>query len=246
MSLKPYKVFCHNQIANATYCSLSGSALVPYHKHEVVPHHSNRNSSSNSSNHYQPPPPPKSYTQHNGVLSPDAISAVTPVSTTVLPPIGVDYATTRNFPMSPPVQARSKYVIQAPPSSNPYEGFNGHADPSQLPAILQSSLGKLEMNFVQNKSLEVPPQPYLDSLEMPREGKGLMRSLEGPPPNTTTDLVKREEGELEEARQHPKQNGGPPATTTIKQQANGVLKVAMYGEFPITATTTAVTRTNQS
>ncbi len=29
-------------------------------------------------------------------------------------------------------------------------------------------------------------------------------------------------------------------------QANGVLKVAMYGEFPITATTTAVTRTNQS
>ncbi len=228
---------------------LRGSALVPYSKHEVVPHHSNRN----HNHHYQQQQhrrelQPTSHHYHNGI---DHISGITAASATVLPPIGIDYATTRNFPLSPPA-TRPKYVIQAPNGSVSSGGYYGNNEPppvsasdpdaaSALPAILQSSLGKLEMNFVQNKSLEVPTQ----SLELSREGKalsgGLMAPLEGP--DATTELVRKEEEELERRQQQqPQSNGGHG----VKTAANGVLKVAMYGEFPITATTTAVTRTNQS
>ncbi len=87
----------------------------------------------------------------------------------------------------------------------------------------------------------------------------------------TTELIRQEE-EAEELRRrnHHQQNGGGNIINQVCRmpvshilallcksfyvskksiyflQANGVLKVAMYGEFPITATTTAVTRTNQS
>ncbi len=82
----------------------------------------------------------------------------------------------------------------------------------------------------------------------------------------TTELI-RQEAEAEELRRrnHHQQNGGGNIINQVNcmpvshilallcnkisiycLKANGVLKVAMYGEFPITATTTAVTRTNQS
>ncbi len=90
-----------------------------------------------------------------------------------LPPI--DYLTPKMFPMSP-----VKYVVTAAPM------VQAPAPPplttgTNLPSILHSSIGKLHMNFVQNKSL-----------------------ADG--------------------------NNGKRKTD---EENNGVLKVAMYGEFPI-------------
>ncbi len=55
---------------------------------------------------------------------------------------------------------------------------------NNLPAILQSSLGKLEMNFVQNKTLEgaMMGEHHQASIDMAREVDtvGGMKTLEGP------------------------------------------------------------------
>lgn len=102
-----------------------------------------------------------------------------------LPPI--DYLTPKMFPMSP-----VKYVVTAAPMV--------HAPPppplttgTNLPSILHSSIGKLHMNFVQNKSLA--------------DGNNGKRKTVLP----NGDVSHEENNEV----------------------ANGVLKVAMYGEFPI-------------
>ena len=87
------------------------------------------------------------------------------------------------------------FKIQAPPGSDSgYSGSSGSVISSvgtppataanNLPAILQSSLGKLEMNFVQNKTLEgaMMGEHNHASIDMAREVDtvGGMKTLEGP------------------------------------------------------------------
>ena len=173
------------------------------------------------------------------------------LNTPTLPPI--DYLSPKMFPMSP---MRSKYVIQAPPQDKHHypllhqEQNQGIRPSPSLPAILHSSIGKLQMNFVQNKSLE-DEKEYPQKALTAEEKKALeyhndVRTVAKAQPREVTEFVGN--GEPPGLKQM-MGNGGPPTQNgkdLVNGQANGVLKVAMYGEFPITATTTAVTKSNNS
>lgn len=195
--------------------------MVPYSKHEVVSaHRSNGSEYYHQNGHAAAVPNGHALTNGGGPhhISNGIANGVVPNPHTVLPPI--DYATPRNFPMSP--QLRSKYVLD--PAASPA------VDASNLPAILQSSLGKLEMNFVQNKSLDGQPLELAHDERRQLEYHNGERALV---PSNGTAV-------------RPAGGGSEPEQQLHKAAANGVLKVAMYGEFPITTSAATITKTNQA
>jgi hypothetical protein len=110
-------------------------------------------------------------------------------------------------------------------------GFqNGNQKHQNLPAILHSSIGKLHMNFVQNKSLEAESRPML-GYETP----------------TNHEVMRHESQPIGTPAQHALvSNGHLPNENGIMNGGTAVLKVAMYGEFPISTTAeTQVTQTGQ-
>ncbi len=90
------------------------------------------------------------------------------------------------------------------------------------------------MNFVQNKSLQQTAAAALgyesggddDDVEEDGTERAIVRPTMLALPN----------GQRQHQEQHPPHQP--------QHQTNGVIKVAMYGEFPITATTSAVAMTN--
>jgi len=148
---------------------------------------------------------------------------------TKFPPI--DYNAPKVFPLLSPAAVRRQYVV------------DGGADPDALPAILQNSLGKLEMDFLRQnyqQHHQTMGKNGQQQLKIAHEGK----------------LALKHDDEEPEAKQNViLANGGPPTLQQQKQQQqpqqqelkkhqangvqqhqpNGVLKVAMYGEFPISA-----------
>ena len=117
-----------------------------------------------------------------------------PATTTVLPPI--DYLTPKLLPAM-----RANYIM-----ANGGEQQQQQQQ-QQLPQILHSSLGKLQMNFVQQNGIVA-------------KSDGIESGIANP----TTTLAKRGNTEVVESDR---------VNRAKEQIANGVLKVAMYGEFPV-------------
>jgi len=186
------------------------------------------------------------YHKWNGDIAASALvpykeHAVEPVTSVVLqqqpqqqPMKELEYTT----PTLPPIeysqqQQQQKHNFALSPTTVRRQYILDGGDPDSLPAILHNSLGKLEMNFLQQQHQQQQRRNFFEEkierpLEIAHEAKMALENHQNHMDNEDEERKKRKD----------LSNGGGPhktTTTTTTQQANGVLKVAMYGEFPISA-----------
>ena len=136
-----------------------------------------------------------------------------------MPPSQIVPAAAGSTPL-PPIGSQPLVSTEQQLVPNGYHEAQQQQESQNLPALLHSSIGKLHMNFVQNKSIEAENRAMIGYQPTNEERALELKKDHVPVPATKGVPAHLPNGQV---------NGAIP-----NGHANGaVVKVAMYGEFPL-------------